>query len=287
LVFSSKNNHQAVVPETNTPATVIQADSGTKALQKICDYFPKELIEGVINKPIVRTEQDLPGMGDACYYYTSYSETYDHPSNDDKPGGPHIIVVSEYESAENFAILKEHNEKYGTRYESDSSIGMANYVMRNSENEVWQVALIWDDDYYLKIRVIDDAVPGEDLIKIARVLAGKLLGDKSFNFEVEESQQAVVTDFFDNLFNQKIQEALTLMDADEDTKQAWGVNFNTIESLKVNQIEEVDKEEWTPTHQRFKVELEAKVNPVGEEMGWQNGTNYRWITLENRLMVNG
>jgi len=59
------------------------------------------------------------------------------------------------------------------------------------------------------------------------------------------------------------------MDADEDTKQAWGVNFNTIESLKVNQIEEVDKEEWTPTHQRFKVELEAKVNPVGEEMGWQ------------------
>ena len=60
----------------------------------------------------------------------------------------------------------------------------------------------------------------------------------------------------------------------------WGVNFNTIESLKVNKMEEAFKEEWTATRQSFKVELSVKVKPEGEQMGWDQGRNFRWISLE-------
>jgi len=28
------------------------------------------------------------------------------------------------------------------------------------------------------------------------------------------------------------------------------------------------------------VTLEVKTKPAGEEMGWQQGQNYRWITLQ-------
>ncbi len=282
LVFSRKNNNQAVVPETNKTVGETKKEEvqkGISVLEDVCSFFPKELIERAIGKPIVKQEKVLSF---ACGYYTSYSENYEHTLYNDLPGGPYITVVYEEVTPEEFARLRAFNESSGSRYENDPSIGMENYVMRNKKNEVWQVALVLDGNKYIRIKSVDDAVPGEDLIKIARVLAEQLTGDKSFNFEFSESQQAIVTNFFDNLFNQKIQEALALMDANQDTKQAWGVNFNTIESLKVNKIEEVNKDEWTPTRQIFKVELEVKVNPTGEEMGWQNGTNYRWVTLEKQ-----
>jgi len=150
------------------------------------------LIERAIGKPIVKQEKVLSF---ACGYYTSYSENYEHTLYNDLPGGPYITVVYEEVTPEEFARLRAFNESSGSKYENDPSIGMDNYVMRNKKNEVWQVALVLDGNKYIRIKSVDDAVPGEDLIKIARVLAEQLTGDKSFNFEFSESQQAIVTNF--------------------------------------------------------------------------------------------
>lgn len=40
--------------------------------------------------------------------------------------------------------------------------------MRDNINEIWQVILVLGGDRYIRIKSIDDAVPGEDLVKIAR-----------------------------------------------------------------------------------------------------------------------
>ncbi|HBE44382.1 MAG TPA: hypothetical protein DDW17_02735 [Deltaproteobacteria bacterium] len=265
-----------------------EAKKASNAIENVCGYFPKELVESAIGKPIVKTEGRLPGMGDSCYYYTSYSEKYRQTQYGYKPGGSFIVVVYD---TKDFAKDRAYNEKSGTKYESDPSIGMDNFVMRNKINEIWQTALVLGGDRYIRIKSIDKAVPGEDLVKIARKFAERIRGDSSLDLSskksemdkgqvIGESQQAVVTNFFNNLSALKIQNALAMMDANENTKQAWGINFNTIESLKVNKIEEVYKEEWTSTRQSFKVKLEVKVKPAGEQIGWQNGINYRWITLE-------
>ena len=70
------------------------------------------------------------------------------------------------------------------------------------------------------------------------------------------------------------------MDANEQTKQMWLTNFQTIKSLKISKVEESFKEEWTPDRQRFKFTLDVSVNSQGEQFGWNNGVNYRYITLQ-------
>lgn len=263
---------------------------------KMCDLFPKELVERAIGKPIVRVEEGTL-VDPTCDYYTAYSETYDHTPYGDHPGGPHVVAVYD---TKDFAKDRISNEKSGTVYETDASIGMDNFVMRNNVKKIWQTALSLGGERYIRIKFVDDAVTGDDLVKIAREFVTKIKGDPSFvlgggapadnaNTGGEEtstavvtgeSEQAVASDFFAKLSTLKIQDALAMMDADEGTKQAWGVNFNTLEKLEVKKIEEIYKEEWTATRQTFKVELEVVVKPAGEQMGWQNGTNYRWITLE-------
>lgn len=283
-------------PATSDNAGKAKPANQTDAISKVCDYFPKELVEAAIGKPIVKTQVPITG-DDSCDYYTSYSETYDHTPYGDKPGGPKVVVVYD---TKDFAEDRVTNEKFGSKYEKDPSIGMDNFVMRNNVKKIWQTALVLGDEKYIRIKFIDDAVTGDDLVKIAQKFAEKITGDKSINLDdstttenseksepssateqaTAQSQQAVAQNFFGNLAALKIQDALALMDADSNTKQAWGVNFNTIKSLKVNKIEEAFKEEWTPNRQSFKVELGVQIKPEGEQFGWRNGANYRWITLE-------
>ncbi len=146
----------------------------TAGVGDVCNYFPKELIESAIGKPIVKTEISILGS-EYCNYYTAYSETYDHTPYGDKPGGPQIVVVYD---TEDFAKDKAYNETHGTKYETDSSISMDNYVMRNNVNKIWQTALVLGDDKYLRIKFIDDAVTGEDLVKIAKKFAEKISAGK-------------------------------------------------------------------------------------------------------------
>jgi len=148
----------------------------TKAsgIADVCNYFPKELVEAAIGKPIVKVEVSILGS-EYCNYYTAYSETYDHTPYGDKPGGPQVIVVYD---TKDFEKDKAYNETHGSKYESDLSIGMDNYVMRSNVNKIWQTALVLGDGKYLRIKFIDDAVAGEDLVKIAKKFAEKIAAGK-------------------------------------------------------------------------------------------------------------
>jgi len=173
ILLSQKNNEQPASQEGVQPQEeeVKSQDKNKTAginIEDVCSYFPKELVESAIGKPIVKQEKVLSF---ACGYYTSYSENYEHTLYSDEPGGPYITVVYEEVTPEEFDRLRAFNENSGSRYENDSSIGMDNFVMRNKKNEVWQTVLVLGGDKYIRIKSVDNAVPGEDLIKIARVLA--------------------------------------------------------------------------------------------------------------------
>lgn len=254
----------------------------------VCNFFPKELVETAIGRKIAKVEtNDLADK--ACYYYTQWIENYENSySGGKKPGGPKIVVVYD---TKDFAKDKISNEKSGSKYSNDPSIPMSNWVVRNNINKIWLVALDLGDEKYIRMKSFDDAVTGEELVKIGIEFAKKIKGDPSISSGNTEPTQTkenasaggakqATTNFFENLSALKIQDALALMDADQNTKQAWGVNFNTITSLKIKNISEIYKEEWTDTHEAYKVELDVKVKPEGEKIGWQNGTNFRWITVE-------
>ena len=99
----------------------------------------------------------------------------------------------------------------------------------------------------------------------------------------------IVRLFFDLINEKRIPEAINLMTdqmvGDDTSKQAWGVQFNAIQSIKVQNIEPSGKEQWTDTEKMFKVTLEVSVSPKAKDApipyyGWDKNPSIRWITTK-------
>jgi hypothetical protein len=258
----------------------------------ICAEFTPDFIYSVTHKPIVRVEPSKLATVYACDYFTDYKADFykDAKYNFVAPGGPSITIVLDNLNVEK---QKEARKLLGMTIDSSSKIDMENIVTYRKDQSMWSVDLIINPDRFVWANYSHKAITDDELITLAAAMADKIQGRLKIKIEknpvdltaenektLGESQEKIVSQFFDYLSGKKIQEALAMMDASDDTKQGWGVNFNTIESLKVNKTEEVYKEEWTPSRQVFKVELDVRVKPAGEQMGWENGKNFRWVSLQ-------
>lgn len=94
----------------------------------------------------------------------------------------------------------------------------------------------------------------------------------------------IVRAFF-NLINEKrILEAVAMLSREatpnEATKQTWGVNFNSLESITVKSINEWQKEVWADDEVAYKVTVVAKVKPESSFHAWADGENIKWINLK-------
>lgn len=145
---------------------------GSPAISDVCNYFPKELIEEAIGKPIVKVE--VPFMGkESCFYYTLYTDTFDHTPYGDEPGGTPVVVVYD---EKDFAKDKISNEQSGNTYVKDETIGMDNFVVRDHGGNIWQVVLILGNDKYIRMHFVHSAITGEELVKIGAKFAGRIKG---------------------------------------------------------------------------------------------------------------
>jgi len=258
----------------------------------ICQEFTPDFVYSVIHKPIVRVEPSKLATVYACDYYTDYKEDFykDEKYNFVGPGGPSITIVLDNLNVER---QKEARKLLGLTLDTSAKINMENIISYRADKSMWSVDLIINPNRFVWANYSHQAITDDELITLAAAMADKIQGQSKIKIEsnpvdlvaAEEealgvSQKPIVSQFFNFLAEKKIQDALVLMDANEDTKQGWSVNFNTLETLKVNKTEEAFKEDWTPTRQIFKIELDVKVTPAGEQMGWEKGQNWRWITLE-------
>ena len=110
------------------------------------------------------------------------------------------------------------------------------------------------------------------------------------NGSVPMLQEADIVRIFFTLINEKqINDAISMMTpkmiGDESQKQAWGVQFNSFKSLKVSNVEESMKEEWSDSQHNYKVTLDVQMKPEAAQVpipyyGWDEGSNIRWVTLE-------
>ncbi len=66
---------------------------------------------------------------------------------------------------------------------------------------------------------------------------------------------------------------------DEATAQMWLVNFQSLKSLQIVSIEQVNLEQWTETWEAYKVVVNISTSEPVEKYGWENGENTRWVTL--------
>lgn len=273
-------------PDANKESA-IKGDVGND----ICKEFSADFVYSATDKPVVKVEPDWAFPALACRFYFTYDEHFYKGVDNTKlsAGGLHIFMMLENRNA---AKQKEANEFLGLTVKTDSQIKMENNVNYRKDGSLYDIRLIINPNRYLRMDS-NKGLTDDELIQFAAKVAEKIQGNLSFNIksnpvdteevkpeEAGASQEAITNSFLNNLAGKKIDDALKMMDANDNTKEMWRTNFNTLESLKIKKMEEAFKEEWTATRQTFKAELDVKVNSEGEQMGWQNGTNYRWITLE-------
>ncbi|MEI6596852.1 MAG: hypothetical protein WCL13_01395, partial [bacterium] len=257
----------------------------------ICEEFTPDFIYSVLKKPIVRIEPSKIATVYACDYYTDYKADFykDEKYNFVGAGGPSITIVLDNL---NVARQKEAKKFMDMTVGTSEKINMENVISYRKDKSMWSVDLVINPNRFVWASYSHKAITDDELIALAAAMADKIQGRLNIKIEknpidltkeevkaLGESQEQTVKQFFDYLAGKKITEALALMNTNDDAKQGWGVNFNTINSLKVKSCAEDMKDDWTPDRQRFKCELEVSVKPEGEQIGWNQGANTRWIIM--------
>jgi hypothetical protein len=169
---------------------------------------------------------------------------------------------------------------------------MEHYVVRREKDKsIWEIALVINPNRFVWVDASHNSLTEEEEFTLAIRMAERILGKEKMKIQknpgmAPEAQKEVVPppsqedlarNFFSLIGEGKVQEALGMMDANENTKQMWGVNFNSVESMKIKSIEPAFKEEWTAERVTYKVMLDVKAKT--DQYGWSNGANARWITL--------
>ena len=73
---------------------------------------------------------------------------------------------------------------------------------------------------------------------------------------------------------------------DDTRKQGYGVTFNQFQSIKVMNIAESMKEDWTNDRQTYMVNLDVMIRPDSNQpILWDDGENTRFLSIikENNL----
>jgi hypothetical protein len=144
-------------------------------VKDVCKYFPKELVEEAIGKPIVRAANDNQ-IYDTCQYYTAYTQDFDHTPYGDNPGGPHIIVVL---NEENEATARAKSEKDGYKFEKDPSFSWEHYLVTSPGSKTpFRVDLIIDDNSYFMIKSNHFAATDAEIVKIGKRLSERMNNGK-------------------------------------------------------------------------------------------------------------
>jgi hypothetical protein len=181
--LNSGGNKTGQIPNPNaqtqgtqaTPDVMSSAEKVSPAkavsMEDVCVYFPKELIQNTIGKAVVKTNATKYTSGNGCEYYTEYRDDYYYAPGGNTPGGREVVAVLENGDV---AAYKADKQTRGNTITTDPSIPMENIVVKNAGGIIWHVGLILGPSQYLRMNYIQDAVTGQELVKIAAAFAKKL-----------------------------------------------------------------------------------------------------------------
>lgn len=250
---------------------------GSSLITDMCSQFSPEWIKSAIDKVVVKTETRKNGI--YCHYYTEYSEDfYKLSAGKSYPGGPWFAL--NYEVTLPVANQKKGHEIIGHKIETNSKIGIEHFIAVQEDDLINEIFLVLGDKSFVSISRSSGTVLNETEFVDFAAAVGKALTEGVPPPKLSLSQVETARNFFTLLSEKKIDEALAVMDADQNTKQMWRVNFRTIQFLQIKNVEPAFEEEWISTRQTFKAELDVKVTSEGENYGWSQGQNTRWVSLQ-------
>lgn len=149
---------------------------GKSEMENICKYFPKELVEEAIGRPVLKIEDSSIAADHICIYYTVWSETYNHAPSGDQPGGAGLYVILEDMSvAEN----KAEFEKKGYTVKKDDSLAWNNLMFYSAgKKTAYRADLIISENQFFRMHSTHFALTDTEIAKVAKRFAERMKNGK-------------------------------------------------------------------------------------------------------------
>jgi hypothetical protein len=256
----------------------------------VCAEFPKEWVSTVLKKPIVKTEEHSSTGLNVCQYYV-----------DDN----NFVTLRLNELG--FENQKKGQETLGRTLTTNDAIPMTHFVAMQENNLINDIVLEITPNQFIAIdRSSTKAASETEIVTFAVGVAQRI--SQGENQEVGSAVNAtssptkktegntvplpqdtdVVNTFLSLIGEGKASDAVMMMPSkitgDDSTKQAFGVQFSAMKSVKVKKMEASSQADWTDTWHQYMVTLDVVMDPSSANnpipfYGYEKGENVRFITL--------
>jgi hypothetical protein len=258
----------------------------------VCAEFPAKFVEEASGKKVLRTTRfDMDGTH-VCDYYTTEKDFL----------SIHVENLS-------YETQKKGVGELGKLIKQDPLIKMEHFVAWQGE-DIYCIFLRLNANKFITVdRGTINAASNEENMKLAiavvdRIQKGENQGLVSTPTSAPTTEPIkevtktviplpqetdIVRNFFELINEGKPSDAVMMMSSantsNDSNKQMWGVEFNAFSSVKVKSIESSMSEEWTADRHTYKVILDVQMKPEAASVqpipnyGFENGENYRWVTI--------
>lgn len=243
----------------------------------VCEEFPSDWVEEITGKKIIKAEPRNSSTTNVCQYYVDENNFLSLRLNN-----------LSYENQ------RKGQENLSRTISTDSNIPIEHFVALQENGLINGVYLYINPNQFLAVdRTSTKALTEEEIISFAQAV-GERLGNgenvvaqkpvvKEANGVPLPLQTDIIRSFFELINTQRAADAISMMTqrmaGDDSSKQAWGVQFNDMEKVKIVKIEN------TTDPNVLKVSLEVEMNPRAANApipyyGWDSNPNIRFIKMD-------
>lgn len=280
VIFFRGNTPQTKKPPTLKKEVTVGAD--------ICSEFPKEWVQTVINKTVIKTEKLESSGTNVCQYYIDENNFVTLRLNnlsfeDQKKGQETLgkkITTNDKIILNHFIALQDNNLINDIVLEIKPNLFLA--VDRSSTKAASETEIL---DFAIKVAERIKNGENQGLVSDPTVEPTK----KTENNTVPLPQDTdIVNNFFLLIDQGRASDAVMMMSAkiisDDSTKQAFGVQYAAMTSVKVKKVEESSRGDWTDSWHQYMITLDVVMDPSSAGgpipyYGYEQGENVRFLNL--------
>lgn len=267
--------------QTKNPLTLKRE---VKVGTDVCGEFPKDWVQSTIKKTIIKTEKLETTGTNTCTYFTDENN----------------FVTLRLNNL-SFENQKTGQQALGRTIKTNDKIVLSHFVAVQENNLINDIVLEINPNLFLAVdRSSTKAASESDILNFAIKVAERIKNGENQGLTSEPTKKLesdnvplpldtdIINSFFSLIETKRPSDAVSMMTSsitnNDSQKQAWAVQFNAINSLKVISVEPSMKEEWTDIKHSYKLTLDVTMDPNSANepipyFGWENGQNIRWMTL--------